>query len=158
MAEAKGNPADLTATEVLAALREGRFTAVELVSACLARIDAAEGEIQAFAHIDRPGAMRTAEMLDAHRRAGRPTGPLHGLPVGIKDIIDVEGMPCDFGSPLEAGRRARRDATMVRRLRAAGAVIIGKTVTTEFAGYPPSKTRNPHEPARTPGGSSAGSA
>lgn len=152
------SPADLTATEALAAVADGRLTAVALVEACLTRIDAAEGEIQAFVHIDREGALRAAEALDMHRRRGLPCGPLHGLPVGIKDIIDVDGMPCAFGSPLEAGRKARRDASMIRRLRAAGAIILGKTVTTEFAGYPPSKTRNPHDATRTPGGSSAGSA
>ncbi|MEO0761825.1 MAG: amidase [Pseudomonadota bacterium] len=152
------DPADLTATEALAAMAAGGLTAADLAEACLARIAAREPEIQAFTHVDAEGARRAAAGLDRHRRAGLPVGPLHGLPVGVKDIIDVEGMPCERGTPLEAGHRARADASVVRRLRAAGAIVIGKTVTTELAAYPPSKTRNPHDVTRTPGGSSSGSA
>ena len=89
---------------------------------------------------------------------GHPLGPLHGIPVAIKDIIDTADYPTELGSPLAAGRRPRHDATVVARLRAAGAVIVGKTVTTEFAYFHPGPTRNPHDHARTPGGSSSGSA
>ena len=92
------------------------------------------------------------------RLSGRPLGPLHGVPVGVKDIIDTADMPTENGSVLHAGRTPARDATVVSMLRAAGAVIMGKTVTTEFAAYAPGKTRNPHNPAHTPGGSSSGSA
>src|SRR5690606_5858493 len=87
-----------------------------------------------------------------------PIGPLHGVPVGIKDIIDTADFPTENGTVLHAGRRPRRDATVVSRLRAAGAVILGKTVTTELAVYSPGKTRNPHDVEHTPGGSSSGSA
>src|SRR5262245_36748467 len=90
--------------------------------------------------------------------SGQPIGSLHGVPVGIKDIIDAADMPTENGSVLHAGRTPSRDATVVARLRAAGAVIMGKTVTTEFATRTPGKTRNPHDPAHTPGGSSSGSA
>ena len=93
-----------------------------------------------------------------HRRHGRATGPLHGVPVGIKDVFDTGDLPTELGSPLWAGRTPRRDAVAVAMLRAAGAVIMGKTVTTEYAYYHPGKTRNPHDPERTPGGSSSGSA
>ena len=86
------------------------------------------------------------EAADEHRRHGRALGPLHGVPVGIKDIFDTGDMPTEFGSPLWAGRTPRRDAAAVARLRAAGAVIMGKTVTTEYAYFHPGKTRNPHDP------------
>ena len=144
--------------EAAADIREGRITSVELVRDCLARIDEVEPAVQAWTFLDRDHAMRQAEALDEHRRAGRATGPLHGVPVGIKDIFDTHDMPTEFGSPLWAGRTPRDDAAAVARLRAAGAVILGKTVTTEYAYFQPGKTRNPHDPARTPGGSSSGSA
>ena len=99
-----------------------------------------------------------AKRADASRRAGRPIGPLHGVPVGVKDIIDTSDMRTENGTVLDAGRRPRADAALVGRLRAAGAVILGKTVTTELAYYAPNKTKNPHDPSRTPGGSSSGSA
>ena len=102
--------------------------------------------------------MRQAEAADDHRRQGKATGPLHGVPVGIKDIFDTGDMPTEFGSPFWAGRTPRQDAAVVARLRAAGAVIMGKTVTTEYAYFHPGKTRNPHDTSRTPGGSSSGSA
>ncbi|MEM6677039.1 MAG: amidase [Pseudomonadota bacterium] len=155
---AKPTPADLTATDALAALAEGALSAVALTQACLARIEATDGSLQAWKHVDRAGALAAAEAADQRRRAGLPLGPLHGIPVGVKDIVDVAGMPCERGSGYEAGRVPREDATVVRRLRAAGAVILGKTQTTELASYPPAPTMNPHGPARTPGGSSAGSA
>jgi Asp-tRNA(Asn)/Glu-tRNA(Gln) amidotransferase A subunit family amidase len=144
--------------EAAADIREGRFTSVELVRDCLARIDEVEPTVQAWTFLDRDHALRQAEVLDEHRRHGRSLGPLHGVPVGIKDIFDTGDMPTEFGSPLWAGRTPRNDAAAVARLRAAGAVIMGKTVTTEYAYFHPGKTRNPHDPQRTPGGSSSGSA
>ncbi|MEO0956999.1 MAG: amidase [Pseudomonadota bacterium] len=154
----KPNPADLTATEARAALASGALSAEALVAACIARIDASDDDLRAWKHVDREGAMVTARARDAHRKRGLPLGALHGLPIGVKDIIDVAGMPCENGAPLDAGRMPREDATCIRRLKAAGAIILGKTVTTEMAGPPPSVTRNPHDATRTPGGSSAGSA
>ena len=147
-----------SARGLAAAIADGRVGATEVAEACLKRIDAREDEVRAWAHIDRERVLRDAEALDRQRRSGRPIGPLHGVPVGVKDIIDVRGLPCDFGTALEAGRRPRDDAAVIRRLRRAGALILGKTVTTEFAYYAPGKTRNPHDPSRTPGGSSQGSA
>ena len=112
---------------------------------CLKRIEEVDAGIEAWAFLDRDYAMRQAEAADDHRRQGRATGPLHGVPVGIKDIFDTGDMPTEFGSPLWAGRTPRQDAAAVARLRAAGAVIMGKTVTTEYAYFHPGKTRNPRD-------------
>ncbi|HXF54455.1 MAG TPA: amidase [Hyphomicrobiaceae bacterium] len=144
--------------EAAAEIREGRASSEELVTACLARIDELEPKVRAWAFLDRDHALSQARALDEHRRHGRSTGPLHGVPIGIKDIFDTSDYPTEFGSPLWAGRTPRRDAAAVARLRSAGAVIIGKTVTTEYAYYHPGKTTNPHDSGRTPGGSSSGSA
>ena len=150
--------AALSLCDAAADVREGRITSAELVADCLKQIDASDEKVQAWTFLDRAHAMRQAESADEHRRHGRPTGPLHGVPVGIKDIFDTGDMPTEFGSPIWAGRTPRNDAAAVARLRAAGAVILGKTVTTEYAYFHPGKTRNPHDTNRTPGGSSSGSA
>jgi Asp-tRNA(Asn)/Glu-tRNA(Gln) amidotransferase A subunit family amidase len=150
--------AALSLSEAAADIREGRVTSAELVADCLKRIDEVDGNIEAWAFLDRQHALKQAEALDEHRRHGRTLGPLHGVPVGIKDIFDTGDMPTEFGSPVWAGRTPRRDSAVVARLRADGAVIMGKTVTTEFAYFHPGKTKNPHDPTRTPGGSSSGSA
>ena len=148
----------LTAAQALAAIREGRTSAEDLVKGCLARIKADEERVQAWAFIDETRALEQARNVDRVRREGHATGPLHGLPVGVKDIIDTADMPTEDGTVLHAGRRPSYDATIVERLRSAGAIILGKTVTTELATYAPGKTRNPVNPAHTPGGSSSGSA
>jgi len=150
--------AALTISQAAADIRDGRITSAELVADCLARIGEVDPAIKAWAHLDRDHAMRQAEQADEHRRHGKATGPLHGVPIGVKDIFDTADMPTEFGSPLWAGRTPRQDAAAVARLREAGAVIMGKTVTTEYAYYKAGKTKNPHDPARTPGGSSSGSA
>ena len=144
--------------EAAAGIRDGRLSSAELVGDCLKRIDEVDRDIEAWAFLDRDHAMRQAEAADDRRKQGKATGPLHGVPVGIKDIFDTGDMPTEFGSKLWAGRTPRRDAAAVARLRAAGAVILGKTVTTEYAYFNPGKTRNPHNPDHTPGGSSSGSA
>jgi len=148
----------LTATETARLIADGALKAEEHVRACLARIDEAEPVVQAWAHIEPAEAIEQARDADERRGCGLPSGPLHGVAVGIKDIIDVRGLPTEDGTALHAGRIARRDAAVVARLRAAGAVIMGKTVTTELASFAPGKTRNPHDPEHTPGGSSSGSA
>lgn len=148
----------LSALDLLEALRGGRVSALEVTNACLERIEAREPEVQAFAFLDPDHAREQARALDDRRKRGRPLGPLHGVPVGVKDIVDTHDMPTENGTVLHAGRRPRRDAVIVARLREAGAVILGKTVTTELAVYSPGKTRNPHDPGHTPGGSSSGSA
>jgi len=157
-AETSMDPTMLSAAEAAQVLAEGRISSEELVQACLARIKADEERVQAWAHLDPEYALEQAREADLRRREGRPLGPLHGLPVGIKDIIDTRGMPTEDGTVLHAGRTPYRDATLVSKLYAAGAIIMGKTVTTELATYAPGKTRNPHNPEHTPGGSSSGSA
>jgi Asp-tRNA(Asn)/Glu-tRNA(Gln) amidotransferase A subunit family amidase len=148
----------LSAAEAAELIREGRVGSVELVGACLERIRETEPEVQAWTYLDPEYALAQAKSADDWRLAGRPVGALHGVPVGLKDIIDTADMPTENGSVLHAGRTPARDAAVVERLREAGAVILGKTVTTEFATRTPGKTRNPHNPAHTPGGSSSGSA
>src|SRR6266545_2328086 len=148
----------LSAAEAAGMIRDGVISSVQLVEACLARVRDVDGQIQAWAFLDPEHALAQARAADEFRLSGQPTGPLHGVPVGIKDIIDTADMPTENGSVLHAGRTPSRDATVVSLLRGAGAVIMGKTVTTEFATRTPGKTRNPHNPAHTPGGSSSGSA
>ncbi|MBA4038352.1 MAG: amidase, partial [Bradyrhizobium sp.] len=148
----------LSLAEAAAGIRDGRFSSADLVGDCLRCIGEVDGNIEAWSFLDRDYAMRQAEAADDRRKQGKATGPLHGVPVGIKDIFDTGDMPTEFGSKLWAGRTPRRDAAAVARLRAAGAVILGKTVTTEYAYFNPGKTRNPHNPDHTPGGSSSGSA
>ena len=148
----------LTAHQAAEAIRKGEIGCEELVSSCLQQIETREDEVQAWAFLDPEHALRQARAADQHRLQGLPTGPLHGVPVGIKDIIDTADMPTEDGSVLHAGRMPERDATVVNLLRGAGAIVLGKTVTTELATYAPGKTRNPHNPAHTPGGSSSGSA
>jgi Asp-tRNA(Asn)/Glu-tRNA(Gln) amidotransferase A subunit family amidase len=139
-------------------IREGVVTSVQMVEACLARVREVDAAVQAWAFLDPEHALAQARAADDLRMSGQPTGPLHGVPVGLKDIIDTADMPTENGSVLHAGRTPSRDASVASLLRAAGAVIMGKTVTTEFATRTPGKTRNPHNPAHTPGGSSSGSA
>src|ERR671914_748170 len=148
----------LSLTAAATDIREGRITSAELLGDCLARIEELEANVQAWAFLDRDHAMLQAQAADQHRKQGKSLGALHGVPIGVKDIFDTTDMPTEMGSPLWAGRTPRRDAAAVARLRSAGAVIMGKTVTTEYAYYHPGKTRNPHDPERTPGGSSSGSA
>lgn len=149
---------NLTATQAAAQIAKGTISAQDFTRACLDRIAAVEPEVQAFVHLDPDYALKQAKALDEHRAAGRPLGPLHGIPVALKDIIDTADYPTECGCGALAGRKPAQDATIVRRLREAGAVIIGKTVTTELAYFHPGKTRNPHDTGRTPGGSSSGSA
>jgi len=148
----------LSAADAARAIRDGAISSEQLVEACLARVREADGEVRAWQYLDPAHALAQARARDRDRSEGRPSGPLHGVPVGVKDIIDTADMPTEDGTVLHAGRTPDRDATVVAMLRAAGAVIMGKTVTTECATYTPGKTRNPHNPAHTPGGSSSGSA
>ena len=142
------------AAEVVALLSRRELSAEELVRRCLARIAEREPAVQAWEVVDAEGALAEARRID--RLRDRP--PLCGLPVGVKDLIDTGDLPTAYGSPIHRGHQPDQDAECVRRLRDAGAIVLGKTVTTEFAVYTPGKTRNPHDPSRTPGGSSSGSA
>lgn len=161
MADVEGrivNDAPLTSVSLARQIRDGLVDAEEVVRACLGRIDEAEEDVQAWAHLDADYAIQQAQQLDAIRGAADVVGPLHGLPVGVKDIFDTADLPTENGTVLDAGRQPEDDASVVSQLKEAGAVILGKTVTTELAVYAPGKTRNPHNPAHTPGGSSSGSA
>lgn len=148
----------LSAMDAREALEQGSLTSQELVEACFERIEELEGSIGAWAHLDKEVAMEQARQADEYRGRGLATGALHGLPVGIKDIIDTSDYPTERGTVLYHGRTPARDATVVSLLKEAGAIILGKTVTTELAVYSPGKTKNPHNIEHTPGGSSSGSA
>ncbi|HUY32060.1 MAG TPA: amidase [Pirellulales bacterium] len=147
-----------TIVESAAELQAGRLTPMALVEGCLDRIRLLEPQVRAWVLVDEVGAREAARRLGDELRAGHRRGPLHGIPLGIKDIIDVVGWPTRAGSPLREGHVAQGDATITARLREAGAILLGKTVTTEFASFDPPLTRNPWNLERTPGGSSSGSA
>jgi len=149
---------EMDAADAAAAIQAGECTSAELVQACLDHTAALEPTVGAWVHLDPEYALQQARDADLQRRSGAPLGPLHGVPVGVKDIFDTKDMPTEDGTPLHAGRTPAFDATAVARLREAGAIIMGKTVTTELAVYAPGKTVNPHDVSRTPGGSSSGSA
>ncbi|WP_137043638.1 amidase [Pseudolabrys sp. FHR47] len=148
----------LTAIEAAEHIANGDFSSEEYVGACLDRIAAIDGEVRAFVHLDPDAALAQAREVDERRRNGLSIGLLHGLPVAIKDLFDTADYKTEYGTALFRGRQPTRDSAVVARLREAGAVIIGKTVTTELAYFSPGPTRNPHDLTRTPGGSSSGSA
>jgi Asp-tRNA(Asn)/Glu-tRNA(Gln) amidotransferase A subunit family amidase len=150
--------ADLNAHEAAAGVRSGEFKSVDLVEAFLSRIAEKDDAVQAWTHMDPSYALAQASRFDGARDAGLPSGALQGVPIGIKDIFDTRDLPTENGTVLDAGRQPTEDCTAVSLLRQAGAVIMGKTVSTELATYSPGKTRNPHNPDHTPGGSSSGSA
>jgi Asp-tRNA(Asn)/Glu-tRNA(Gln) amidotransferase A subunit family amidase len=143
---------------VAAQIASGETSPRKLVEQALAAVAAREPDTQAWTHIDPDGARAQADALTAELAETGPRGPLHGVPCGIKDIFDVAGMPCEWGSAVMKGRGAEQDCAFVAELRKAGAIILGKTVTTSFAYFDPGPTRNPHNLEHTPGGSSSGSA
>ncbi|MDB5533935.1 MAG: amidase [Hyphomicrobiales bacterium] len=147
-------PHRLSASEAAQAIATGRLTAEDLVRDCLNRIADRESVVRAWAALDADGAIAQARACDA----GPRRGILHGIPIGVKDVLNTTGLPTQMGSPIYANHRTRNDASCVALLRAAGAIVVGKTVTCEFAGVAPGLTTNPHDAARTPGGSSSGSA
>jgi Asp-tRNA(Asn)/Glu-tRNA(Gln) amidotransferase A subunit family amidase len=148
-------PAGWSVTEAIAARASRRLSAADWVEQAFVRIDARDPEVRAWVHLRRERAVAEAKR---HDRIGAPVATLAGLPIGVKDVIDVAGVPTACNSPIEAGRVPDRDAVAVERLVAAGAIVIGKTVTTEYAFTEPGPTRHPEDPGRTPGGSSSGSA
>ncbi|WP_018390829.1 amidase [Ancylobacter sp. FA202] len=146
--------ARLTALEARTRIDEGSLTSERLVAACLERIALREPEVEAWTHLDAEGALAQARALDA----GPSQGLLHGIPFGVKDILDTFDQPSSYGSPIYRDHRPAWDSSTVALSRAQGGIALGKTVTTEFANRHAGKTRNPHNPAHTPGGSSSGSA
>ncbi len=148
------DPLTLSARDAAREIAAGRLSAEALVAACLERIAAREPVVGAWHHLDRGAALAAARCCDT----SAPSGPLHGIPIAVKDLIDTVDMPTGYGSAIYEGHRPAADAACVALARAAGAIVLGKTVTTEFACFTAGKTANPHNPAHTPGGSSSGSA
>ncbi|MFC4352687.1 amidase [Fodinicurvata halophila] len=149
---------DLSAVELRDRMVRGQLKVEEVAQGYLDRIAEREGEVQAWTWLDSDHVLEQAQALDKYRGTGRATGPLHGLPVALKDIIDTRRIPTENGTVIDEGRVPGDDAYVVERLKAAGAIVMGKTVATELAYRQPGKTRNPHNPEHTPGGSSSGSA
>lgn len=154
----KIKPHTLTATEAAGYIASGQLKSVQLVQSCLNHIAGTDGAIHAWAHLDPEAALAQAAACDALRQKGLATGPLHGIPVALKDIIETRDMPTQRGTAIFKGRQSETDARIVEMLREAGAVIMGKTVTTELAFVHANETRNPHNAKHSPGGSSSGSA
>src|SRR3989442_1823769 len=154
-------PLELSAlgvVEAAAEIRRGAVSPVSIVEACLERIRALDGSVQAWVHVDEKGALAAARERAEEAKRSTVRGPVHGIPVAVKDIFHVAGLPTTAGARPFAHSRPSEDATSVARLRAAGAIILGKTHTTHFTYRDPAPTRNPWNLAHTPGGSSAGSA
>lgn len=147
-----------TIQEVAQSLRSGKSTPIDLVEECLTQIDVWEEHVHAWVFVDRDYARQEAKRLGEELSKGQDRGPLHGIPIGVKDIIDVYDWPTAAGSKRWENSIARQDAEIIKLLRSAGAIFLGKTVTTQFASFDPPVTRNPWNLSRTPGGSSSGSA
>src|SRR5947209_20241268 len=145
---------ELTAAQAARLIEQGETTSEALVGACLERIASRDETVRAWAFVDPKKALAQARALDRAPRRSR----LHGVPFGIKDIIDTADLPTEYNSRIYSGHQPKADAACVTLLKRAGCLILGKTVTTEFANNHPSQTRNPHNGAHTPGGSSSGSA
>ena len=150
--------ASLNANELVSKLKSGEISSVELCKAYIKRIEKFDKDVQAWAFLDKKILLEKAEEADEYRKSGKPLGSLHGLPVAIKDIIGTYDMPTECGTVFRKKMSTSQDSEIVNLLKTAGAIIMGKTVTCELAYIHPSKTKNPHDYSRTPGGSSSGSA
>ena len=149
---------NLTAVNIVQSLKKGELTCEELVTNYIDHINKYEKNVEAWEFFDETLILKQAKKLDQDHQSGKVHGDLHGVPVGIKDIFDTENMPTSDGTEIHKENPSWNDCTVVSKLKQAGAIIMGKTVTTELAYYSPGKTKNPHDPTRTPGGSSSGSA
>ena len=148
----------LSANELAAQLREGEISSVEVCSQYIERIGKFEKDVKAWSHFNKKLLLEKAAEADEHRISGKPLGVLHGLPVAVKDIIGTLDMPTECGTTIRKKMNTSQDSEVVNLLKVAGAIIMGKTETTELAYFHPGKTTNPHDYKRTPGGSSSGSA
>ena len=148
----------LSATDLIERIKKGKNSSVEVCQSYINRIEKFEKDVKAWAYFDKEYLLERAKHADEYRLSGKPLGPLHGLPVAIKDIISTNDMPTGCGTKIREGIRTKDDAFIINLLLSAGAIIMGKTVTTEFAYFDPGPTTNPHDHNRTPGGSSSGSA
>ena len=148
----------LSIEEMASKIKEGQLTSVEVCEKYIERINKFEKDIKAWAHFDKKILLEKAADADEHRKLGKPVGSLHGVPVAIKDIIGTVDMPTECGTPIRKGKSYSQNAEIVELLHSAGAIVMGKTATSELAYLGPPKTTNPHDYSRTPGGSSSGSA
>jgi len=148
----------LSAVDIVKLLKEGKYSCEEVIKSFIEQIDKNEKKVEAWEFFDKELALNQAKKLDEDHLRGKVHGDLHGVPVGIKDIFDTEDMPTTDGTEIHKKNLSWNDSTVVSKLKQAGAVIMGKTVTAELAYYSPGKTKNPHDATRTPGGSSSGSA
>ena len=139
-------------------IRNSQITSVEICEAYIERINKFEKEINAWAFFDKELLLEKAKESDEYRKSGKPIGPLHGIPVAVKDIVGTLDMPTECGTSIRKGKSYSQNAEIIDLLHSSGAIVMGKTVTTELAYLNPSKTKNPHDYKRTPGGSSSGSA
>ena len=149
---------NLTANKLVDKLKQGEISSVEVCTQYIERINKFEKDVKAWAHFDKKELLEKAEEADEYRKSGKPLGPLHGLPIAVKDIIGTLDMPTECGTAIRKKMTGSQEAEIVNLLKIAGAIIMGKTETTELAYFHPGKTRNPHDYTRTPGGSSSGSA
>ncbi|MDA9751605.1 amidase family protein [bacterium] len=148
----------LKVEEIVSKIKDAQLTSVEVCQKYIDRINKFEKEVKAWVHFDKKLLLEKAKEADEYRRSGKPTGPLHGIPIALKDIIGTIDMPTECGTPIRKGKSYSQNAEIVDLLLSAGAIVMGKTATSELAYLGPSKTTNPHDHLRTPGGSSSGSA
>ena len=148
----------LKVEELSAKIKDSQLTSVEICKKYIERIKKFEKDVKAWAHFDKKLLLEKAAESDDYRRSGKPLGPLHGIPVALKDIVGTVDMPTECGTVIRKGKSYSQNAEIVDLLLASGAIIMGKTATSELAYLGPSKTTNPHDHSRTPGGSSSGSA
>ena len=148
----------LSVEELATKIKDAQITSVEVCNKYIERISKFEKEVKAWSHFDKKILLEKASEADDHRRSGKPTGPLHGIPVAVKDIIGTVDMPTECGTVIRKGKSYSQNAEIIDLLNSAGAIVMGKTATSELAYLGPPKTTNPHDYTRTPGGSSSGSA
>jgi Asp-tRNA(Asn)/Glu-tRNA(Gln) amidotransferase A subunit family amidase len=148
----------LKVEELAAKIKDAQISSVEICERYIERINKFEKDIKAWAHFDKKVLLEKASEADDHRKSGKPLGPLHGIPVAVKDIIGTVDMPTECGTVIRKGKSYSQNAEIVDLLLNAGAIVMGKTATSELAYLGPPKTTNPHDYSRTPGGSSSGSA
>ena len=148
----------LKVEELVSKIKDSQLTSVEICKKYIERINEFEKDVKAWVHLNKKLLLEKAAEADEHRRSGKPTGPLHGIPVAVKDIIGTLDMPTECGTVIRKGKSYSQNAEIIDLLLSAGAIVMGKTATSELAYLGPSKTTNPHDYTRTPGGSSSGSA
>ena len=148
----------LKVEELVSQIKDSQLTSVEICKKYIERIDEFEKDVKAWIHFDKKLLLEKAAEADEHRKSGKPTGLLHGIPIALKDIIGTIDMPTECGTAIRKGKSYSQNAEIVDLLLSAGAIVMGKTATSELAYLGPSKTTNPHDQLRTPGGSSSGSA